>query len=85
MALQKIDVTEALKKVDEALEKIATRMRGGGNVDKELVANILTKIRKVRKFALCVDFGLCCRHSFGFACVVILDSVVDTFLVLLVC
>ena len=47
MALQKIDVTEALKKVDEALEKIATRMRGGGNVDKELVANILTKIRKV--------------------------------------
>ena len=46
MALQKIDVTEALKKVDEALEKIANRMRGGGNVDKELVANILTKIRK---------------------------------------
>ena len=38
MALQKIDVTEALKKVDEALEKIATRMRGGGNVDKELVS-----------------------------------------------
>jgi hypothetical protein len=46
MALQKIDVTEALKKVDDALEKVATRMRGGGNVDKELVANIITKIRK---------------------------------------
>ena len=48
MALQKIDVVEALKKCDDALEKIASRMRGGGNVDKELIANILTKIRKVK-------------------------------------
>jgi hypothetical protein len=46
MALQKIDVTEALKKVDDALEKVAARMRGGGNVDKERVAEIITTIRR---------------------------------------
>ena len=37
-------MTEALKKVDEALEKVANKMKGAGGVDKELVREILTKV-----------------------------------------